>query len=144
MSMSPPDAPTPPAPFGWPRYSSEQPEAPLPPTDDRPRQRSLPLPTPRSEPRNTSLARETWIDGSPSVFVPHPLAPTVVACSWPNEKLFALLLGVGAAATLGAIASASSAVTMPTRLPVRWSISASGRVRLPAGTHPRPEAGAYS
>src|SRR5438132_12917535 len=85
--MSPPDAPSPGATtLGWPRYSRPHAEPPGPPAVFSRRQASLPLPTPSSEPSRSVLARETWIAGSPSMFVPQPVAPTVEACSWPVEK----------------------------------------------------------
>src|SRR5438128_3041524 len=85
--MSPPEAPMPDTALGWPRYSSPQPDAPAPPSPPRPRHSSLPLPTPFSEPRNTLSARETWIAGSPAMFVPQPVAPTALVPSSPAEKL---------------------------------------------------------
>jgi hypothetical protein len=36
---------------------------------------------------NASSARETWIDGSPSVLVLQPVAATVAAWSSPNEDV---------------------------------------------------------
>src|SRR5947209_6585510 len=86
--MSPPDAPSPGATtLGWPRYSRPQAEAPGPPAVPSWRHASLPLPIPSSEPSRRVLARETWMAGSPSMFVPQPAAPTVEACSWPVEKV---------------------------------------------------------
>src|SRR5256885_5830550 len=75
---------------GGPRYSGERPRARDPPSCPRPRQPSLPPPRPRSEPTNTLFAAETWMDGSPSVLVPHPVPPTVAVGSWPEEKVLAL------------------------------------------------------
>src|SRR5438105_83646 len=90
--MSPPDAPSPfVTALGWPRYSSAHADAPAPPDVARWRQSSLPLPTPSSEPANRSFALDTWMAGSPAVFVPQPLRPTVCDCSWPVAKLTPLL-----------------------------------------------------
>src|SRR5438270_264712 len=47
----------------------------------------LALPMPSSEPSRRVLARETWMAGSPPMFVPQPVAPTVDACTWPVEKV---------------------------------------------------------
>src|SRR3989442_2171569 len=60
MSMSPPDAPTTAA-LGCPVHSRLHGDAVL-----IPRQTSLPPPRPLSEPRKTSLSRDTCTDGSPS------------------------------------------------------------------------------
>src|SRR5438270_13546762 len=85
--MSPPDAPSPGATaLGWPRYSRPYAEAPGPPAVLSWRHASLPLPMPSAEPGRRVLARETWMAGSPSIFVPHPVAPAVEACGWPVEK----------------------------------------------------------
>src|SRR2546427_11784114 len=86
--MSPPDAPTPLViAFGWPRYSSAHGDAPLPLVVPSSRQNSLAPPTPSSEPANRLPARDTWIAGSPAVFAPQPLLPTVCDCSWPATNI---------------------------------------------------------
>src|SRR5919197_4387458 len=112
--MSPPEAPLPSTAFGWPRYSAcPHADAPAPPRPPRLRHRSLPPPSPRSEPRKTSLSRLTWMAGSPSVFVPHPVAPTVAAWGWPVEKVAATAAALRAGrldfAATAAGAKASSA-----------------------------------
>src|SRR6266566_489105 len=103
-SMSPPEAPTPDTAFGWPRYSRAHPDAPLPPRAPRPRHSALPLPRPFSEPRKTLSTRETWIAGSPAMFVPQPLPPILLVPSCPYEKFPT----VSAAVALGTTATAAS------------------------------------
>src|SRR5438552_1746572 len=121
--MSPPDTPRPPTAFGCPRYSAcEHAFAPAPPRPPRARQRSEPPPRPRSDPRKTSFARDTWIAGSPSTLLPQPVAPTVPAFGWPNENV-----AVAAAALpwcwLGLAAAALGSATSPTAkrgTVIRW------------------------
>src|SRR3954447_12003933 len=111
--MSPPEAPAPPKAFGWPRYSAcWQAFAPGPPRPLSARQASEPLPTPRSDPRNTSLILDTWIDGSPSTLVPQPFAPTLFACGWPNENV-ELFGGTAAVPTAAPPASPAATSTAP-------------------------------
>src|SRR5947209_10859508 len=84
--MSPPDAPTPPAPLGCPSYVSWQAVAALVPPTCVPLQNSLPPPRPFSEPSATRLDFDTWIAGSPATLVPQPGAPTAWDCSCPVEN----------------------------------------------------------
>src|SRR5438874_3108810 len=131
MSMSPPEAPTPGATaLGWPRYSRPQPEAPPPPSEPRPRHSSLPPPRPFSEPRNTLSARETWIAGSPAMFVPQPLAPIALVPSSPAEKLPTV-----SAAEARATPTPSS-VAAQSETKARAKISERGEARRRADTGP--------
>src|SRR4051812_19587681 len=81
---SPPDAPKPATALGWPSYVRAHAFAAVVPPSCVPLQKSVPLPTPRSEARPTRLSLLTWMLGSPAVFVPHPAAPTVWACGCPT------------------------------------------------------------
>src|SRR5438105_3908240 len=85
--MSPPEAPKPATPLGWPAYWIEQAWAPEPPAWPIPRQPSLPPPRPRSEPTKTLLAADTCAVGSPSWLVPQPEDPATAEEICPKEKV---------------------------------------------------------
>jgi hypothetical protein len=76
LSVSPPDRPMPPLALGCPEYVIRHGAAVL-----GPRQYWLPPPMPFSELMPTRLALETWIEGSPALLVPQPVAPTVWTCN---------------------------------------------------------------
>src|SRR5438034_714483 len=142
--MSPPEAPAPDTAFGWPRYSSAHPDAPLPPRAPRPRHSSLPLPKPFSEPRKTLSTRETWIAGSPAMFVPQPLPPILLVPSCPYEKLptvsAAVALGttVMAASVSAAVATIGERMRTERRLDTRVLLSTGLQSRtLPIRRHTR-------
>src|SRR5947209_991510 len=139
--MSPPEAPMPDTAFGCPRYSRPQPDAPVPPIAPRPRQNSLPPPRPFSEPRNTLFARDTWMAGSPALFVPQPVAPTAPIASCPNEKLPAVSV-----AALRRLPHASLVTSVPAAMNPKISTlvaAISERVHIERRTDTPPPLGGF-